>query len=781
MFKIPKNRPCHHRISFLILTIMIITPFVLNSSETEISANASSNIETQSFVNSPNQELNHSVFRISINEYAFNFNDPVDLKFSGTLVRDMIYDPLVRFNSESEEYEPRLAKDWYMTANGRQWTFILQEGVIFHDGTPFNASVVKFNLERILDPSNLGYPEPFPEFGWVVEVQPLIDRVEIINNYEVIIHLTKEFAPFLGSLTNALFISPTNYENGEFVHSYGTGPYVYTSERDTENSTILIRNTNYFRGNPPFEEVQFLHFSNYENEEDFFEAINNHELDFVPQARYDFTTSETLTDDGSWTWKISKEPSAIFFGYINFNHSILSNPLVRIALNHAVDIKSYSKLLPDGMLTEMKSWFGSFLKFYDDEIPGYEFDLETASNLLDEAGYSVDNEGFRFHLNFYVYSQLERFEIFNASLAELGITTSYEVGFNLTKFIEQDFDIGIIGISSESGSDPAGLGEYILREDAQYNWGGYFNPIIGQNLDFAERTTVDHERQFYYSTIQTLLREDSPVVNLFEKKAAYLISTELDKYYGPNGFYFTLSKDEGRDLSLNQQELLSYSMNNVKVYDEAINLWRSDMVIQNLGSERLVVNSNLNYNQSDNGPGKFIKQFSIEVDNPDVKYTLKLYYDEIIDTNLNKSKVIMWDPSTDSWNQISILDQDENLQYIKIQGQGSQNIRIVDTVINLNTTINPDPNLVTTSTDDSNNFQMGLYYILMSFLLAGVVILYTKNNSTLRNEPLKTIKFYALFLTDSKEIIKFVGILTSIILVVVVSFQVYNIDGGIMG
>ena len=63
---------------------------------------------------------------------------------------------------------PLLASDLEISADGKEYTFTLREGVTFHDGTPFNASCVKYNFERMLatfDPSGPVWMVAEPIYG----------------------------------------------------------------------------------------------------------------------------------------------------------------------------------------------------------------------------------------------------------------------------------------------------------------------------------------------------------------------------------------------------------------------------------------------------------------------------------------------------------------------------------------------------------------------------------------------------------------------------------------
>src|SRR6516225_6963437 len=58
-----------------------------------------------------------------------------------------MYEGLLHYKDGSLDVEPGLATSWTMSPDGLTYTFKLREGVKFHDGTPFNAESVKFDLD----------------------------------------------------------------------------------------------------------------------------------------------------------------------------------------------------------------------------------------------------------------------------------------------------------------------------------------------------------------------------------------------------------------------------------------------------------------------------------------------------------------------------------------------------------------------------------------------------------------------------------------------------------
>ena len=68
------------------------------------------------------------------------------------LIDYKIADPLLILGPDGE-FHPALAAGWSSNDVADEWTFTLKSGVVFQDGTPFDAEAVRYNVERILDPA----------------------------------------------------------------------------------------------------------------------------------------------------------------------------------------------------------------------------------------------------------------------------------------------------------------------------------------------------------------------------------------------------------------------------------------------------------------------------------------------------------------------------------------------------------------------------------------------------------------------------------------------------
>ena len=99
-----------------------------------------------------------------------------------------IFDQLVDADPKLEPRpETSLATSWEIGTDPDSITFQLREGVVFHDGTPFNADAVKYNIDRILDPETVATPRAS---------LAVIEGVEVIDEYTVRFDLARPWVSY---------------------------------------------------------------------------------------------------------------------------------------------------------------------------------------------------------------------------------------------------------------------------------------------------------------------------------------------------------------------------------------------------------------------------------------------------------------------------------------------------------------------------------------------------------------------------------------------------------
>src|SRR5215467_3419019 len=101
--------------------------------------------------------------------------DPIySVQFTERQVLYLIFNTLVRYGPDFS-IRPELAESWKVEEGGKRITFKLRQGVEFHDGTPFDAPAVKWNIDRRLDPA---VASPQRE-----QLDPIISAVEVVDGY----------------------------------------------------------------------------------------------------------------------------------------------------------------------------------------------------------------------------------------------------------------------------------------------------------------------------------------------------------------------------------------------------------------------------------------------------------------------------------------------------------------------------------------------------------------------------------------------------------------------
>jgi len=158
---------------------------------------------------------------------------------------------------------PRLASDFgTWSIDGLNYTVPLRMGVTFHDGTPFNAAAVKWNFDRLVYFMNIDGPLFSTLYLWP-DGTPIINKVEIVDDYTVKFVLNKPFAPFEALLCfsgsgimSPASTPPENYIDTATGDLVGTGPFVYDNYEVGVEFTMHAYE-NYWAGAPYIDELTF--------------------------------------------------------------------------------------------------------------------------------------------------------------------------------------------------------------------------------------------------------------------------------------------------------------------------------------------------------------------------------------------------------------------------------------------------------------------------------------------------------------------------------------------
>jgi len=240
--------------------------------------------------------------------------DPVTALDGATpLIARQAFDTLVAWREGSTDVEPSLATRWSVSKDGLTWTFVLRQGVSFHDGAPLTALDVAASLERHLraDPRA-------PAVAWAALLRGrpgVVREVRAPDARTVQIALVQPYAPLLGALAHPAFGVVRALDGGGRL--IGTGPF-RIAEIAADRITLEAV-PGHWAGAPRLERLVFVDVS----------------TDEQADALFDARTLDVWLSPGPprrAEWAISVPGLRV--GYLAFQSE--KEPFARKALRHAV-------------------------------------------------------------------------------------------------------------------------------------------------------------------------------------------------------------------------------------------------------------------------------------------------------------------------------------------------------------------------------------------------------------------------------------------------------------
>ncbi|WP_408011711.1 ABC transporter substrate-binding protein [Pseudalkalibacillus sp. A8] len=439
-------------------------------------------------------------------------------------VTENIYDTLVKFGDMDTKIHPSLATDWKISNDGLTYTFTLQEGVKFHDGSSFNADAVVYNFKRWMDPeeSEKGkfamYRAMFG--GYKGDESHIIKEVKAIDENTVQFTLNRPQAPFLKNLTMTSFAiaSPKALEKyGEKFNEnpVGTGPFIF--EKWQRNDKIVLKkNDDYWMDGYP--KLKTVIFKAIPEGSARLNALKAGEIDMMDGV----SPSDVSGIEKSSDLKTFTRPS-MNIGYLGLNvtRGPLKNKDVRKALNHAVDKQAIIDAFYEGQAKPAKNPIPPTIQGYNEEIEAYSFDLEKAKSLLEKAGYP---DGFDMEIwampvsRPYMPNAQKVAEAIQSTFKKIGVNASiksYEWATYIEKVIGGEADSFLLGWTVQNGDADNLL--YTLLDKTNVgssNSARYESEEFHQLLTEA-KTTVDPEKrnELYHKALETF-HEDAPWIPL---------------------------------------------------------------------------------------------------------------------------------------------------------------------------------------------------------------------------------------------------------------------------
>lgn len=457
-------------------------------------------------------------------------------------------------------YTNSLAEKVDVSEDGLKYTYHLKPGVTFTDGKPMTVKDYYFTLKTLLDASYDGQLDPMSynivgakEYheGKAKE----ISGVKIIDDHTVEVSIT-EFSALTPVELGNISILPEHYYGPSYTQGkldgvkalnakpLGSGQYKLTKYSPGQE-VVFEANENYFRGAPKVKNVIFKTTTETTNlpmlqqgETDMDEGISVSEDNVEALKEMGFVDINLLPNNG--------------YGYIAFNHKLkkFQDVKVRQALVYGLNRKEivagiygpYADVIniPESTV----SW-----AYTNENIETYDFDVEKAKQMLDEAGWKVGSDGIRekdgekFKINFSATADNPVVDallpIMTQNYKELGIEIVAEtLDFNaiMDKANTGDFDMFFAAWSLTPDPDNT----VYITEGAQ-NDIGYSNTKVDELMAKGKKTLDIEERKKIYKEMYQEMNKDVPVILLYQRKNMLAVNGRVEGFDFSPYKYFSYS------------------------------------------------------------------------------------------------------------------------------------------------------------------------------------------------------------------------------------------------
>lgn len=452
-------------------------------------------------------------------------------------IENFVYDQLVQIDEEIE-IQPSLATDWDISDDGLTYTINIVEDVYFHDGEPLTAEDVAFTYNIFIDEEYTG-----PRASAFVNVE----SVEALDDTTVEFQLSDIDARLLANLGYGILpehilgdVPATELEEHEQARNpIGSGPFVFEEWEDGQYIQ-LAANEDYWDGRPIIDRITM---SVVGDQNAAMAQLEAGDIDITTIPATDFSTAEAWDEEGL----IDLQSTLGFqYNYMGFNtdRDMFGDKETRQAITHAIDREAIIGQVGQGQGEVAHGPVSPLSWAYTDDMPRFEYDVDRARELLEEAGWEEgsdgtlerDGERFEFTLATNAGNQIREdiAVIIQSMLNEVGIDVTPEY-VEWGAFLDQiqppnwDFDAVILGWGLATDPDPTALWHSREYEQGQNNV-NYRNDEVDELIDQNVSIVDPEERAEVLQEIFAMIAEDQPYTFLYYPNDLKAIPTNLEGF-----------------------------------------------------------------------------------------------------------------------------------------------------------------------------------------------------------------------------------------------------------
>jgi len=431
------------------------------------------------------------------------------------IINGSIYDTLLTRDKQLQ-IAPHLATS-YKLVSDTVWEVKLRQGVKFHNGEPFDATAVKFSVERIQRPDFKS-----PQKGWF----GTIDRVEIVDPATVRFH-TKVPDPAMPARMTLMYQMAPKYiaQVGDVqanLKPVGTGPFKFVEWQKNER-IVVEANDAHWTGKPAVRRATWRPIPELGAR---IAALQTGQADLIVNVPPD----QVQMLQAHRNVRIEKTPSCriISFAIAQIKGGPLADKRVRQALNHAVDMQGILDAVLLGNGKRLNSWMPPNVWGHDPSIPFYEYNPKKAKELLAAAGQqnltlTIQAPNGRWAMDKDIAQAVA------GQLTENGIKTNVKVIGEWGAYVRTILDHKTEDVAMSGWCLPSLEPDHWVTPNLKTGEpvSQYSNPEVDKLMEQARSEMNVDKRKQLYSNLLRVIRDEAPYIFGYQQMDIYGVNNRI--------------------------------------------------------------------------------------------------------------------------------------------------------------------------------------------------------------------------------------------------------------
>ncbi|MBU2510209.1 ABC transporter substrate-binding protein [bacterium] len=463
---------------------------------------------------------------INLYMYQIRHWDPHVCTSDGARLLSNIYETLLIY--DNGKLIPVLATSWESSPDGKVWTFKLREGVKFHNGEKFNATAVKYSLERVKR-MNEGP-------AWMFEP---INKIEIVDEYTVKMICENPTAVdlIMSSYYGAYMLPPKlTEEKGtkwfQEGNGVGTGPYQLVAY-ETGVQVVMKKFDDYWGGWKP-NQFDLAIFKVVNEPSTGIQLLKRGELDTLEKVPVDLVPG-LLADPKI---RVDYSDSVVNEWYDLHTRKAPTDDInVRKAIIHAVNTEELVTTLLGKSGSVAKGPLPPSIPGYSPNLKGYEYNPEKAMEYLKKSKYADQWAKGEMKVSISSWSSItdSYFVYMQAALKKVGIEakidkTPWPAAWDKMINIKECPQITIQAWWADYAT-PSGwfVKAWFDIDPIEGNWAYYQNPEFEKTVKKAMLLEATDKKQSnaLYEKAQQMLMDDAALLPLADKRNTVFMNKRI--------------------------------------------------------------------------------------------------------------------------------------------------------------------------------------------------------------------------------------------------------------